>query len=412
MLENARSEERMTSFNEATGIRRVTAHAALHAPDVGPVEMVERKGLGHPDSICDTLAEGLSRELCRTYLRQFGRILHYNVDKALLRGGRSKPAFGGGEVLEPIGLYMAGRAVTEVGGVRLPLDETVEQVCRDWLQRNLHALDARRHVQIFNLIRPGSRDLIELFGRPGKEQRLSNDTSFGVGFAPFSRLERTVLAAERFLAEEARQERPEVGEDVKVMGLRLGTDVRLTISCAFVGRHVHSLADYTDKKTTLAAALAGYLEHVGLGVTTIVLNAADDPGREQIFLTVTGTSAEAGDDGQVGRGNRSTGLITPYRPMTLEATAGKNPLTHVGKLYNEAAQELAESIVASLPEVAAAECYLVSSIGRPIEQPMACDVRLGLRQGATLDASLRRRIDGVTDEVLCRLPEVWRRFIG
>ncbi len=53
------------------------------------VEVVERKGAGHPDTICDALAETLSRNLCREYQSRFGYILHHNVDKALLCGGRA-----------------------------------------------------------------------------------------------------------------------------------------------------------------------------------------------------------------------------------------------------------------------------------------------------------------------------------
>jgi S-adenosylmethionine synthetase len=107
----------------------------------------------------------------------------------------------------------------------------------------------------------------------------------------------------------------------------------------------------------------------------VEVNAADDIPHQNVYLTVTGTSAEAGDDGQVGRGNRVNGLITPYRPMTLEAAAGKNPVTHVGKLYNVAAHRIAAA-VAALPGVAEAQCYLVSRIGRPVREPEIADVRL------------------------------------
>ena len=74
-------------------------HSAQAFIDDG-VKVVERKGIG-PDTICDALAETLSRNLCREYRRCFGAILHHNVDKALLCGGRSTPAFGGGSVLAP-----------------------------------------------------------------------------------------------------------------------------------------------------------------------------------------------------------------------------------------------------------------------------------------------------------------------
>ena len=93
------------------------------SPASQPLEIVERKGLGHPDTICDALAENLSRALSRFYLERCGAILHHNVDKALLCGGTARPAFGGGEIAEPIEIYLAGRATAEFEGVTIPVDE-------------------------------------------------------------------------------------------------------------------------------------------------------------------------------------------------------------------------------------------------------------------------------------------------
>ena len=61
----------------------------------GPTEFVERKGVGHPDTICDRAAEELSIALSEYYMERYGRILHHNVDKCVLAGGQSKVYFGG-----------------------------------------------------------------------------------------------------------------------------------------------------------------------------------------------------------------------------------------------------------------------------------------------------------------------------
>ena len=95
----------------------------LNIDKEGAVEIVERKVLGHPDTICDALAENFSRNLCREYQNRFDRILHHNVDKAFLCGGRAKPEFGGGSLLAPIEIFLAGRAVSAVGGETIPIDE-------------------------------------------------------------------------------------------------------------------------------------------------------------------------------------------------------------------------------------------------------------------------------------------------
>lgn len=163
----------------------------------GPVEVVERKGLGHPDSICDSLAEAFSRALCRYYLERFGAVLHHNVDKLLIAAGQSRPAFGGGQVVEPLRLYLGGRVTSEVDRERVPVEVIAREAICGWFADNLHAFDPERHVEIAVLARPSSQDLVELFRRkPELGAPLANDTSIGVGYAPLSPLERASLAVE------------------------------------------------------------------------------------------------------------------------------------------------------------------------------------------------------------------------
>lgn len=387
--------------------------SALETPPMAalPLELVERKGLGHPDTLCDALAENLSRLLCAAYLERFGVILHHNVDKALLRGGAARPAFGGGEVLEPIELYLAGRATLEARGVRVPVEELAVEGARQWLRTHLRSLDVDKHVRVIPLLRPTSSDLSALFLRASSgAPPLSNDTSLGVGFAPLDELERTVLAVEQHLCSaEVQRQHPELGEDVKVMGVRHQGAVSLTVACAMVGRFLSSADDYRLKKEQARALIAEVARPLCRGPVEVVLNAADGDTPESLYLTVTGLSAEAGDDGQVGRGNRVNGLITPYRPMVLEAAAGKNPVTHVGKLYNLAAQRIATA-VQQLPGVEEARCALVSRIGRPITSPWAIDVKVRVVDATEL-ARLRPRITELTRAELASLPQLWRALV-
>jgi len=121
------------------------------------------------------------------------------------------------------------------------------------------------------------------------------------------------------------------------------------------------------------------------GEVRVTINAADDIAAGHTYLTVTGTSAEAGDDGQVGRGNRVGGLITPSRPMTIEAAAGKNVVMHVGKSYNIVAHRIADAIVATCPEVSDVTCLLVSRIGSPADTPQLVELQVHTRDGIPLD---------------------------
>jgi len=381
------------------------------ASAAAPVEMVERKGLGHPDTICDGLAESLSRALSRYYLERFGFILHHNVDKGLLWGGAARPGFGGGKIVAPIEIYLAGRATREFKGIRVPVEEIAAESTRQWLKEHLRYLNPEQHVRIHCLVRPSSPDLIDLFLR-GQQQNgvmLANDTSCGAGFAPLSRLERAVLGAERFLnSQEIKSRQPEIGEDIKVMGVRRENQLVLTIACAFVDRHVADLKDYFAKKNRLQALVNSHVATIDGIEPGVALNAADGETPESIYLTVTGSSAESGDDGQVGRGNRVNGLITPYRPMTIEAAAGKNPVTHVGKLYNVAAHRISQRLVTEIEEVEEASCWLVSQIGHPVDQPQVVDVRVALAAGARLP---RARIAEVVQLQLAALQDFWRGWL-
>lgn len=378
-----------------------------------PVEIVERKGLGHPDTICDALAEEVSLALSRYYRDRFGLILHHNVDKILLCGGSARTAFGGGEVTAPIEIFLAGRATREFWGEQIPVDELAQGAVRDWLHRNLHTLDFEQHVRVHSHIRPGSADLVELYLRQQREGiLLANDTSIGVGYAPLSPLESTVLHLEKHLNSPSfKDAHPAMGEDIKVMGVRQGESINLTVACALIGSYVANIEEYLHRKDEIR----GIAEQIGRRYAgrrvKAEVNTADDPEHGSVYLTVTGTSAESGDDGEAGRGNRANGLITPYRPMTMESVAGKNPVTHVGKIYNIAAGLIAEALAAEVPEIDEVSTFLVSQIGRPINEPQIVDLRVRLKDHRRLEA-LRPRIESIAQEHLAALPDLADRFLS
>ena len=352
--------------------------------DLLPVEIVERKGAGHPDSICDHLTEALSRELTHRYLDTFGRILHYNVDKALLWGGCSEPAFGGGRITQPMEIFLAGRAISQCGEKGIPLEDIVREVAEAWFSDHIPLFEPASHLRTHCLVRPGSSDLSALFDRSATNASpLANDTSIGVGYAPLSRLEKVVLAAEHELGRMATQGHPEIGRDIKIMALRHGEQVRLTVACAFVDRYIDGLPTYLRAKKLVAATVGQIAEDHQLPAV-VAVNTADDPDAMSLYLTVLGTSAESGDDGQAGRGNRVNGLITPFRPMTMESVPGKNAISHVGKLYNIAAGLIAER-VARLDGVGEAHCLLVSGIGGALSEPQTATVRLRPTHGANCE---------------------------
>jgi S-adenosylmethionine synthetase len=388
----------------------LTTPSSVH-PDLREVEIVERKGRGHPDAICDGLAEAFSIGLMRAYDERCGTILHHNVDKVLLAAGSSAPRFGGGEVLAPLEIFLAGRATSHAGGMVIPVADIARQTSLAWLRANLHALDPGRDVRIHTLVRPGSAALAGLSPRAQASGFVANDTSIAVGHAPPSRLERTVLAVEQILTSPATiAAHPVIGEDVKVMGLRRGHQIDLTVAAAIVDRHVASEADYVDAKALVARLAEHAAREIHEHHVRVAVNAADDLRAGRLYLTVTGTSAEGGDDGEAGRGNRVGGLITPSRPMTLEAAAGKNVAMHVGKSYSIIAHRMARGIVERCPEVADATCILVSRIGSPVEMPQLVELQLRTRDDLPLDP-LREPVEAIACDCLRELRALPQRVL-
>lgn len=213
------------------------------------VEFVERKGVGHPDSICDAVMESISVALSRTYVDVAGQVLHHNVDKGLLVAGQTTPRMGGGKVQTPMRLVVGDRATMVVNGRRIAIDEIVESTAQRWFKEHLRFVDPLKHLVIQNELRPGSAELVGIYGHGQSGIHLANDTSAVVGFAPLSETEHLVLAAEHLLNSSAfKHEFPETGEDVKVMGVRRGRELRLVVAVAFVDHHIWEEATYFHRK--------------------------------------------------------------------------------------------------------------------------------------------------------------------
>ena len=163
------------------------------------IEIVERKGIGHPDSISDGIGESVSEALCELYLDRFGGVLHHNTDEVQITAGESDPQFGGGEVLKPIDVLLTGRGVSEYNGEKLPLDRIAIESAKEFISDTIINLDVESDAVVECKIGHGSGDLVDVFGRKGAPS--SNDTSFGVGFAPFSETETIALEVEKLLTE-------------------------------------------------------------------------------------------------------------------------------------------------------------------------------------------------------------------
>ncbi len=378
-------------------------------------EMVERKGKGHPDTITDAAVEEVSKSLCKEYYEFSGKIFHHNVDKAALAGGRSNAVFGGGEVIEPIYILIVGRATTEIireeKSKKVDVGSIVAEAVEGYIISNLRFLDPKKHLVIDYKIKPGTVDLVSVF-ETETDIPLANDTSFGCGFAPFSETEQLVYDSEHFLnSQELKKELPEVGEDIKVMGVRMEDNIRLTIAAAMISSLIPDLDHYLNVKEEVKEKILNLTHSIAEREVLVDVNTGDQPERGVVYLTVTGTSAEHGDDGQVGRGNRANGLITPYRPQSLEATAGKNPVNHTGKLLNVTANSIAKRIIKECDKISEVNVLILSQIGKPIDEPQLCNVQWIPSDKNLPKASVENDMKSICNEELGKIPKLWKDYM-
>jgi S-adenosylmethionine synthetase len=372
------------------------------------IEIVERKGIGHPDSISDGIAESVSRALCNAYIDRFGAIMHHNTDEVQITAGESAPKFGGGEVIKPMDILLTGRGIAMIDGEKIGLDRIAISAAKNYLKENMINLDTETCTVVECKIGHGSGDLRDVFSRKGKAP-LSNDTSFGVGFAPFSETETIVMEAENLLnSRDFKKKLPAVGEDIKIMGMRNYDHITLTVAVAMVDKHVKDLDIYLEVKEKIKEEIAHLTSQYTQREVEIFVNTADrcdDCDVPSVYLTVTGTSAEMGDDGSVGRGNRANGLITPNRPMSMEATSGKNPINHVGKIYNLLSNKIAEDIAKEVEGVQQVHIMLLSQIGKPVDQPKAASSQVILKEGFQ-EEIVHREIKNIMDTWLDNITNI------
>lgn len=374
------------------------------------IELVERKCLGHPDSIADGIAESISQALCREYLKEFGVVLHHNTDQGEVVAGESCPKFGGGKMVRPIYVLIDGRATKQFNGVTLASDAVAVEAAHAYLHKILPELNQTREVIVDCRLGTGSTDLRDVFKpKQGKVPR-SNDTSFGVGHAPFSDVETIIRNTSDYIDAKLRKKYPAIGQDIKIMGLRDGDTITLTVACAIVDRYCADIKEYQEYMGLLTEEIGKVAKKSTKRKVVVNLNTADDIKSKSVFLTVTGTSAEMGDDGSVGRGNRCNGLITPNRPMSMEATSGKNPINHIGKIYNLLSTQIAQESVKKVDGIEEMYVRLLSQIGKPIDQPLVASVQVLPRKGVALK-DINGEIQAIVDDNLANVTSITEKVI-
>lgn len=348
------------------------------------VEIVERKGTGHPDYMCDSIMEAVSVALSQEYIREFGTVLHHNTDKGLLAAGKVEKNFGGGRVLKPMELIIGDRATLRVADRKISVADIAIDSAKKWIMSNMRFVDPDKHLTYRVVLSQGSEEITNIFSRPGKV-RAANDTSAAVGYYPLSPAEKAVLNLERQLnSRKFKKRHPETGEDIKVMGLRKKNILEFTVAMPLLASYIRSEDEYFERKIVIRKEME---EMLGIfrefKEIKIHFNTLDERGRGLggIYLSLLGTSAEDADSGQVGRGNRVNGLISVNRPLGTEAAAGKNPVSHVGKIYNFLAHRIARDIYETIEGIKEVYVLLLSRIGSPVDTPQMATAQVLLERG-------------------------------
>ncbi|MEI6191115.1 MAG: methionine adenosyltransferase [bacterium] len=350
-------------------------------------EIVERKGRGHPDTLSDKLAELLSRTYSKYTLEKYGVVLRHQFDKLSLMGGKCDVKFGGGNFKSPIRLLINGRSTNKFGDEIIDPKELLISTASKFLEKELRnfsfSTDCRVMWEntsnstrgmidnqnkgdsaIHNRFHPRSiKDL------PEATRPISNDTAVGCAWAPFTGLEQMILDIEKTLtSDETWNKYPWMGSDCKIMGSRYKNEVDLTVSIPQLSTQVHSVDEYkTNYQTTLTLINQIIKDKYDFKEVRITLNPGDNTDKEMLYLRLTGSCIESGDEGQVSRGNRLGGVISSRRPFSIEGLSGKNPSYHAGKIYSVASWDIANKIYEqqNIP----CEVYITSQIDRPVDDP-------------------------------------------
>jgi S-adenosylmethionine synthetase len=344
-----------------------------------PFEIVERKGIGHPDTLADGAAESGANAYAKSCLANFGIILRHALDKASIRGGSIDVDFGRGEVLLPATLSLGGHVSTRFGATEFGAYETITSAAKAHIFNTLpnlktHYLTVERHTDDREP-RPYWHHPRDISDVPDAVNPRSNDTSTTVGTWPLSETEKLALGLEGFFYQLDGQPRfPYVGQDIKVMAKRLGEEITVTMAVPLLGTYVQNREEYLDILDTLERQTDEYAQTVigNKSKVQIRINPAREPGQE--YLLHIGSCIESAEDGFVGRGNKGHGVISTARPISVEAPHGKNPLSFSGKVHSLLATELAR-ILSENHENADVDVCISTNMGDPILEPDLIAIR-------------------------------------
>lgn len=319
-------------------------------PESLPIEVVERKGVGHPDSLADALANEVSVSFSQYCRSKFGCVLHHNVDKLFIGAGHFRNNFGLCERIRPIQVRTNGRMSNMFGNEQIDIESIQRQAISTYLLRVLPRIkeedvvivpNATQHTKINHWFTPRNRADI-----PDADNPKANDTSFCVSHWPPTLAETVAYRLERYFWEAkdgfAIPRFSEIGQDIKVLVLRQGKQLEVTLCVPSQSMYTSSYEHYKEiiryhevQLQVLATEIASeYKQEVSVHVNQ----------HQHLYMLGLGSCIECGEEGLVGRGNTISGIISSHRVHTQESWAGKNPVYHTGRVLGYLTAKLARVI--------------------------------------------------------------------
>jgi len=312
----------------------------------------------------DGIAEASELEYAKYCREKFGFIPHHNLDKASLLGGLCLQNFGGGKFQAPLDMIFMGRASTSFGGEVIPVEEIQNMAAKTYLARVMPHLDTSdsevynsRSFTSTHSTRPhwfaprSVEDLPEYTGAfPA-----ANDTATMISYWPLTDTEKLTLDLEGYFYQNNEVGLPEprfnfIGQDIKVMSVRRGDLITATLAIPQVTTETPDANTYFERERYIEQQLQEYASNLieeGNDVKVVVNTQTKGPNPRP-YLVTGGSCTDFGEEGAVGRGNKTHGIISSFRPNTMEAPHGKNPTYFVGKLLGYQADLIARRVYENL----------------------------------------------------------------
>jgi len=373
-------------------------------PGNSPFEVVERKGIGHPDTVADAIAERISVDYSKYCLEHFGAVLHHNVDKFAALGGLVKVDWGKAEMIKPVRVLVNGRISGSFNKKIIPLKEIYTKAIKDQLAISLPSLNTDKSLEIIDLSTTYSKNArwfnpLSLDDIPDHSDLPANDTSAVVSYWPLTKSEQLVLKLEGYFYDKKQKPKSkDYGQDIKVMIVRRENKFDITLCVPFFSKYLKGPNLYWTKLHELEFELIKYARSF-LGDEAIIdlkVNPHDQRKKGSIdaksfYFVAAGGALDYGDEGVVGRGNNRLGIIPSFRPYTMEAACGKNPVYHVGKVLGFVSDELAKEIAKECN--CNVEVWIVTRNADPLFEPNNIIIN-------TSEKVNKQRIEGVVRSAL------------